>query len=119
MFKVLIIDDDAESRETMRQHLLRLDFEVFIVETGESAIEKLLNEPFRAVFAPLCLKGMGGRGIARWVKANHLENTRVFIMTSWKGDLELDILRMDGIHGVIKKPLVFSEVRDTVLEHLG
>jgi CheY-like chemotaxis protein len=119
MLKVLIIDDDAESREAMRQHLLRLGFEVFMVETGERALEELQKTAFSAVFAPLCLHGLGGRGIARWVKANRMDETRVFIMTSWKGELELDLLRFDGIRGVIRKPLVFSEIRDTVLASLG
>jgi DNA-binding response OmpR family regulator len=119
MLKVLIIDNDVESRENLRQHLLRLGMEVFIVDTGELAIEEMQKTPFDAVFAPLCLHGFGGRGIARWVKANGMEATRVFIMTSWKGELELDLLRFDGIRGVIRKPFVFSEIRDAVMENPG
>jgi DNA-binding response OmpR family regulator len=98
---------------------LRLGVEVLIVDTGELAIEEMQKSAFDAVFAPLCLYGLGGRGIARWVKANGMDATRVFIVTSWKCELELDLLRFDGIRGVIRKPFVFSEIRNAVMENPG
>jgi DNA-binding response OmpR family regulator len=65
------------------------------------------------------MHSVSGRGIARWVKTSNGSDTKFFITTSWKGELERDLLRFDGINDVIRKPFSFSEIRDKVLEHLG
>jgi CheY-like chemotaxis protein len=120
MFNILVIDHDADLRETLRRCLAKLGCDVSTAETSESGMEKMQSGQYDAVFASLCLQTLGGRGMARWVKTNNINNdTKFFITTSWKGDLELDMLRFDGIHDVIRKPFVFNEIRDKVLEHLG
>jgi len=118
MFHVLVIDDDADLREILRKNLVRLGCEVSIAETAECGLDRLKCEKFDAVFAALCVRDMGGRCIARWVKTQ-LQSTKFFIITSWKGDLEPNLLKLDGIHDVIHKPVNFGEIRDKVLEHLG
>jgi DNA-binding response OmpR family regulator len=119
MFNVLIIDDDSNLREMLRKCLLKLGCDVSTAETAENGIEKLKSFAYDAIFASLCLHSLGGRGIARWVRNNYVNDTKFFITTSWKGDLERDLLQFDGIHDVIRKPFSFSEIRDKVLEHLG
>lgn len=117
-FHVLVIDDDFELRESLRKSLLRLGCEVSIAETAEHGLDRLHDEQFDAVFAALCVRDMGGRCIARWVKKQS-SDTKFFIVTSWKGDFEPHLLHIDGIHDVIHKPINFTEIRDKVLEHLG
>ncbi len=118
MFQILIIDDDVESCEILQKNLVRLGCEVTIANTAEDGIEQLERIKYDAVFAALCVRNMGGRGIARWVKERS-NGTKVFIMTSWKGDLEPNLLKLDGINDVIHKPLKFWEVHDKILKHLG
>ena len=118
MFNVLVIEDNADVRDNLKKFLGRLGCEVSVAETAENGIEQLNASPFDAVFAALCMHSFGGRGIARLVK-NQANPTKFFIMTSWKGELERDLLRFDGIHDVIRKPFSFGEIRDKVLEHLG
>lgn len=118
MFHVLVIDDDENLRDILRKNLVRLGCEVTIAHTAEGGMDRLRSDKYDAVFAALCVRDMGGRSIARWVK-DQLNGTKFFIVTSWKGDLEPNLLRLDGIHDVIHKPVNFCEVRDKVLEHLG
>jgi len=118
MFHVLIIDDDTEPRESLKKSLLRLGCDVTVSDTAEHGLDKLKTNQFDAVFAALCVRDIGGRSIARWVKKQSAD-TKFFIITSWKGDLEPRLLQVDGIHDVIHKPFSFSEIRDKVLEHLG
>lgn len=59
MFNVLIIEDNAEFRETLRKCLLKLGCDVSTAETAESGIEKLKAFQFDAVFASLCLHSLG------------------------------------------------------------
>jgi len=118
MFQVLIVDDDSELTEVLRRSLIRLGCEVAVAETAENGLEKLQEDKFHAVFASLCVRTMGGRGVARFVK-NHCPDTRFFMVTGWKGELEANLLKLDGIHEIIHKPVNFSEIRDKVLEVLG
>ena len=118
IFHVLVIDDDLELREILRKSLVRLGCDVSIAETAENGLDRLKEEQFDAVFAALCVRSVGGRYIARWVKKQSSE-TKFFIVTGWKGDLEPRLLQIDGIHDVIHKPINFTEIRDKVLEHLG
>lgn len=119
MFNVLIIEDNSELSENLRRCLIKLGCDVSTAETAEGGIEKLQSFQYDAVFASLCLHSLGGRGIARWAKKNEMNDTKFFLTTSWKGDLERDLLRVEGIHDVIRKPFSFNEVREKVLEHLG
>lgn len=118
MFNALVIEDNPNTLDTLRNALTRLGCVVTAATTAENGIEELQRSKFDAVFAELCIREQGGRGIARWVKSQCL-NTRFFIVTSWKGELEPKLLLMEGIHGIIRKPLIFNEIRDKVLEHLG
>jgi DNA-binding response OmpR family regulator len=102
----------------LRKNLARLGCKVKCVTSSENGIEELKKTNFDAVFADLCVREKGGRSVARWVK-NESGKSKVFIVTSWKGELEPNLLRLDGIHAVIHKPFIFSEIRDKILEHIG
>jgi CheY-like chemotaxis protein len=117
-FKILVIEDNPATQEVLKRFLSRLGCQVFTVDTAEKGIEELNNVHYDAVFAALCVREKGARNVARWVK-NKSPQTKFFVITSWKGDLESNLLQIDGIHGVIRKPLIFKEISDKILEHLG
>jgi len=118
LFNALVIDDDSNVRTTFKKALQHLGCKVTEADSAEKGMSVLCNTSFNIVFAALCVKKKGARGVARWVKANS-PNTKFFIITSWKGQLETTILSADGIHGVVHKPLLFTEIREILLEHLG
>ncbi len=118
MFHVLVVDDEGETREALGRSLVKLGCVVTEAQTAEQGLELLGADSFDAVFAALCVRESGGRGVARFVKL-HRPDTKVFLITGWKGELEPSLLQNDGIHEVIHKPLSFSEIRDKVLEQLG
>ncbi|MBN1984478.1 MAG: response regulator [Chitinivibrionales bacterium] len=111
----LIIDDNSESRTCLKKMLSRFGCDVDEVSTAEQGIELLLHSSFAMVIASLCVRSMGGRSVARWVK-NNRPKTKFFILTSWQGELEPAILASDGIYGVIHKPFHFNEIRDVLGE---
>jgi CheY-like chemotaxis protein len=117
-FSVLLAEDNPATAGVVQNCLFRLGCTVTVSTSAEEAIELLRKSPFDAVFAELCIRKQGGRGIARWVKSN-CSNVKFFIITSWKGELEPNILKLDGIDGIIRKPLIFSEIRDKMLDFLG
>jgi len=117
-FQVLIISESAENQEELRKSLARLGCKVRTINSAESGIEELKKNGYEAIFADLCVREKGGRSVARWVK-NESVQSKVFIVTSWKGELDPHLLLADGIHAVIHKPFIFSEIRDKLLEQIG
>ena len=117
-FKILIIEDQPANQEALKKSLFRLGCQVSVVDTAEKGIEEIRKKKFDAVFAALCVREKGARSVARFVKNNLLE-TKFFVVTSWKGDMEQKLLQFDGIHDIIRKPFIFTEIRDKLLAHLG
>jgi DNA-binding response OmpR family regulator len=118
LFQVLIVSENPDSQSDLKKNLIRLSCKVSITSTAESGIAELKKNHYNAIFADLCVREKGGRSIARWVKNESIQS-KVFIVTSWKGELEPHVLQADEIHAVIHKPLVFSEIRDKLLQQIG
>jgi CheY-like chemotaxis protein len=116
--KALVIDDNIDSRISFTKALARLGCNVNDVDSSEDGITELSLNPYNVVFAALCVKKLGARGVARWIRDN-CPATKFFLITSWKGHLDKHILNVEGIDGIIHKPLLFNEIRDTLLDHLG
>ena len=117
-FQVLIISENLENQEELKKNLARLGCKVRSINSAEGGIEELNKNSYDAIFADLCVREKGGRSVARWVKNESIQ-AKVFIVTSWKGELEPHLLLADGIHAVIHKPFIFSEIRDKLLEQIG
>lgn len=117
-FKVLIVSESHESQSDLQKNLVRLGCKVKAANSAENGIEELKKNSYDAVFTDLCVREKGGRSIARWVKNESIQS-KVFIVTSWKGELEPHVLKADGIHAVIHKPFIFHEIRDKLLEQIG
>ena len=118
-FRALVIVDNNTTSMTLKNALTRLGCHVTVVPTTDEARVVLGDRRYDAVFAELCARGDGGgRGIARWLKSRGSDSV-CFILTGWKGELEKRILRDEGIDGVIRKPLIFNEIRDEILDHFG
>ncbi len=110
-YRVLIIEDDPQTRESLKSILTRLECDVSLTETTEEAIEVLQKSAFDYIFAALCARTGGARSVARWVKS-HDPATKFLVTTNWKGELEPDLLSLDGISDVIRKPLSINEIRE-------
>jgi CheY-like chemotaxis protein len=117
-FKILIIEDNLANQEALKKSLSCLGCQVVAVESSEMGLEEINKMNFNAIFASLCVREKGARTVARYVKT-HSPRTKFFIVTSWKGELDQRLLSLDGIHGIVRKPLIFKEIRDKLLEHLG
>jgi CheY-like chemotaxis protein len=117
-FKILVIEDNPANLEALKRSLSRLGCQVTAVESSEKGMDEVKKTNYDAIFASLCVREKGARGIARFVKSQSVR-TKFFVVTSWKGELEQNLLFLDGIHDIVRKPLIFTEIRDKLLEHLG
>jgi|WetSurMetagenome_2_1015567.scaffolds.fasta_scaffold100553_2 DNA-binding NtrC family response regulator len=116
---VLVIDDNADLRESLKLFLEKLGCDVATAASAESGKERISQCRYDAVFASLCMERCGDTHIAKWAQENSAGRTKFIVTTGWQGDLEPDLLRCNGIHDVLRRPFNFSDVRDKVREHLG
>src|SRR3989304_5867772 len=67
-YRILIVDDDADIRETMVTLLSMNDYTVTAVADGTSAIEKVSREKFDIVLTDLMLPKMNGIDLIKNLK---------------------------------------------------
>jgi DNA-binding response OmpR family regulator len=116
---VLVVDDNADLRDSLRLLLEKAGCEVATAASAEIVKEELLRRSYDAVFASLCLERFGGRQMARWMQESGGGRTKFFVTTGWQGELEPDLLRINGIHGVLRIPFSLCDVREKISEHCG
>jgi len=114
----LVIDNNRDSRSSFKRALSHLGCKVFEAGSTEDGIKELSKKPYNAVFTSLNKQNTEAKEIAQWVKTN-CPSTKFFIVTGREAKTDKNFLPSDGIDGVIHKPIMFSEIRDTLIEHLG
>lgn len=67
-FKVLIVDDEADFRETLLKRLSRRGLSVSGAESGENALERIAEESFDVVLLDMRMTGLDGIATLREIK---------------------------------------------------
>jgi two-component system response regulator CpxR len=67
--RVLVIDDDRELCELIRDYLDPLGYAVSAAHTGPAGLERALSEPYHAVILDVMLPGMDGFEVLRRLRA--------------------------------------------------
>lgn len=116
-YRVLIMDDEDDIREILREELKILGYEVEEAKTGEEAIEKYElslkdNKPFDIVILDLTVPGyMGGKEAARKIKKIN-EDVIIIVSSGYSKD---EILTNEGgfeFDGILKKPYTLEELKN-------
>jgi CheY-like chemotaxis protein len=79
--RILVVDDEAELADVMRQMLENAGYEVATAESGAVALELLATARFDAVISDLRMPDMDGAGLWREVSARHpsLAHSMLFV----------------------------------------
>lgn len=107
--KVLIVDDSALSRRTMRRILESAGYSVVEADEGMAALEMYFIEKPVAVLLDLVMKGMYGLDVlAKLREMDH--DARVVIASADIQNSTRTLAEEAGAYAVVNKPLVASEV---------
>ncbi len=114
--KVLVVDDDALSRETVSRMLLKQGHQVSVADGGRKALELLRNYPHDVVLLDVRMPDMDGLETCRRIKTMFAEKGDqapvVIAMTAYamKGDRErmLD----NGMDGYLAKPFAWKDLAE-------
>ncbi len=124
--KVLVVDDNASSREILENILKSLKFEVKSICCGEEAILELKeatkeNNPYNLVLIDWMMPQMDGiEAIAKINADKEIEKIPTFIMvTAYNKDELIQKAKDAEVFGFLEKPVSPSTLYDTILKAFG
>jgi excisionase family DNA binding protein len=110
--RVLVVDDEPETRETLSTILGITDFHVETVPDGRSAVAKFRTESYDLVLTDLRMPGIDGIEVAREAK-RLLPQTKVVIVTGFPSQSSaIDAVNI-GVDGYLTKPFRAIDVLTT------
>jgi DNA-binding NtrC family response regulator len=112
---ILVVDDDPELRETIREVLVQADFLVNTAASGDDALDLLDREDFDIVLLDLMMPGPGGMEVLPQIKRK-TPRTRVIMITAF-ATIENAVASMrKGASDYITKPFKVDELLMAVMK---
>ena len=108
--RILVIDDEPRIVAMAAMLLERDGHVVLSASSGEGAVEMLERETVDAVLTDLGMPGMGGWGVAAWVR-DHRPGLPVVLATGWGAEIAPPTARERGVAEVLAKPYRLQELR--------
>ena len=101
--KILVVDDEAIIRESLRDWLADAGYEVFTAENGSKALELIEKERLGIVIADLVMAGMDGIELMKRAKEIR-PNIEVIIITAYASIPTAIAAMKEGAYDYIEKP---------------
>lgn len=102
---VLVVDDDADTRESLALLLGDYGYRVRTAADGPSALAAVEARPPMCVLLDLGLPGMSGIELARRIRERHEPNMVIISLTGWANTERQDEAELAGVDFVLAKPL--------------
>lgn len=108
---ILIVEDEPEIRELLNFSLTRTGFRVTEAESGECALQQLLNQRPDLVIVDWMLPGMSGVDLAKRIRKDEVTSSLPLMMLTARND-EADVLKSfdTGIDDYMSKPFSPKEL---------
>jgi DNA-binding response OmpR family regulator len=100
--KILVVDDDRFIRESLSKLLRTEGYEIVLAETGQKAIEKMIQEPIDLLLLDLGLPVKDGWAILRWLAEVNSHLPVIVITGRWK---QAELAKVAGVDVLMEKPL--------------
>ncbi len=102
---VLIVEDSPSQAELLRADLEDANYEVYVANSGEQALQALAERLFSLVISDVVMPGMSGYDLCRAVKANpRLASIPVMLLTSLPDPLDVVHGLEAGADNFLRKP---------------
>jgi CheY-like chemotaxis protein len=109
--RFLVIDDDAENLDSLREILVRDGHQADTALSGVEAIEKIRSSPtYDVILCDLGMPGMNGWEVEREARQIAAQ-TSFYIVTGWGQEIEREFQHSGSVSGVLSKPIDLNEIR--------
>jgi DNA-binding response OmpR family regulator len=107
--KILVVDDEPDLLEQLRETLINQKYDVDTADDGESAMDRLFDNPYDLIILDIMLPKVDGLSILREIRKAKIK-TPVLMLTS-KGTVEDKIKGLDyGADDYLAKPFASAEL---------
>jgi two-component system, OmpR family, KDP operon response regulator KdpE len=106
--KVLIVDDEPQTRRVLRIGLIAQGFEVIDARSGEEALESLRSEPPDVILLDLRMPGMGGLQTCREIRCR--SEVPVLVVSAGQTEREKVNALESGADDYLVKPFGMEEL---------
>ena len=107
--KILVVDDEPDLLEQLRETLTSQKYDVDTADDGESALDKVFDNPYDLIILDIMLPFVDGLAILREIRKANIA-TPVLMLTA-KGDVEDKIKGLDyGADDYLAKPFAIAEL---------
>jgi signal transduction histidine kinase len=115
--RILVVDDNAASREVLSQMLRAIGCEVGVADSGVAAVARA-QEGWRVVFMDCDMPGMDGLEATRRILGEEPEMAILGLSGHATDDFRRDALRA-GMREYLTKPIRLRELRDAIRRQLS
>src|ERR1700739_892185 len=106
--KILIVDDDAELRDALREQLSPLEeFEVIVAENGSKGVEAARADQVDVVIMDVGLPDIDGREAVRILRRNGFKSP-IIMLTGHDTDSDTILGLESGANDYVTKPFRFA-----------
>ena len=110
---VLVVDDEARSREVLMAYLQTDNHSVATASSGREALEKFRLRHFDLVLMDRAMPEMNGEQTARFIKQVN-KNIPVILLTGFSGQIDADGAKPAAVDVVLNKPITLDALRHTI-----
>ncbi len=118
MKPILIVDDEAIVRESIRDWLKDAGYEVSVAESGEEALKLVQKQNFGVMILDLRLPGMSGIDVLKKVKLTQ-PSIKSIIITAYPTMLTQEEASKLGAIDYLVKPVFPDKLEDLIRETVG
>ena len=111
--RILIVDDDADFRESLAEVLARRGFQVEAVQSSSDAQRKILDQDFQVALVDVVMPGQDGVTCLDLILTAR-PDTRVVVMTGFSVPARLEMAMELGASSVIHKPIDIPRLIESV-----
>jgi two-component system alkaline phosphatase synthesis response regulator PhoP len=107
--RILLVEDEASIRNTMKLNLELSDYEVVTAENGAEALDKVQNQHFDLLILDVMLPDMDGYQICEQIRLSDFETPIIFVTARNTGEDRIRGLKL-GADDYITKPFELEEL---------
>ncbi len=113
IYSILIVDDEVLTLNNLRKALEQDEYEIFLADSGEKALEIINKNKPHIVLLDLMLPGIDGIEVLKKIKENE-EEIIVIMMTAYEiFEKAIEAMKI-GAYDYLLKPFKISELRHTI-----
>ena len=117
--KVLVVDDDAETRMIVSDYLAQLNVDHAIVGSAGECLARLVKDPeqYSLVLMDIHMPTLSGVDASTWISDSDIDPPRNIPIIALTGDEtyhDASIISQYGMRGVVTKPVTLNKLKDTL-----